>query len=179
MKWILPFALIAGPGLAQTCPDMPDRGADLSDIIAQLRVAPDADAARILTQRLWTIWTDAPDEKAQALLDEGMRKRAAFDLLGARDTLDALVEYCPHYAEGYNQRAFANYLRRDYTAALVDLDSALAIVPNHVAALSGKALTLIGLGRDEEAQQVLRQALALNPWLHERALLEEPDGTDI
>lgn len=52
-------------------------------------------------------------------------------------------------------------------------------MPTHVAALSGKALTLIGMGRDKEAQIVLRAAHALNPWLSERRLLVEPEGEEI
>ena len=53
---------------------------------------------------------------AQELLDEGhATTRRSYDFLGARDTCwTELVEYCPEYAEGYNQRAFASYLRQDY-----------------------------------------------------------------
>jgi len=46
-------------------------------------------------------------------------------------------------------------------------------------AVTGKALTRIGMGRGGEAQEVLRTALAINPWLAERALLDEPQGEDI
>ena len=135
--------------------------------------------ATALMDRLWRTWTDAPDAAAQALLDDGMARREAYDFLGARDIFDELVNYCPDYAEGYNQRAFVSFLRQDYAAALYDLDMALAILPDHVAALSGKALTLMGLQRMEEAQDVLRAAVALNPFLRERSMLVEPPGTDL
>ncbi|WP_375281598.1 tetratricopeptide repeat protein [Pseudooctadecabacter sp.] len=46
-------------------------------------------------------------------------------------------------------------------------------------ALTGKALTLIELDRNEEAQEVLRAALRINPWLAERALLDGPLDRDI
>ncbi|MEM6660474.1 MAG: tetratricopeptide repeat protein, partial [Pseudomonadota bacterium] len=51
-------------------------------------------------------------------------------------------------------------------------------------AISGRALTLLGLQRLEEARAALSQALDLNPWLSERALLApggplEPPGQDI
>ena len=36
----------------------------------------------------------------------------------AEQTLDELIAYCPDYAEGYNQRAFAEYLRFNYSAAI-------------------------------------------------------------
>lgn len=179
MKWIAPFVLCAAPAFAEQCPVVTDHSTRLDQIYTALN-APDGQAAQpSLSQELWEIWTDAPDSKAQELLEDGMRKTAANDYLGARDVLDQLIAYCPDYAEGYNQRAFANFLRRDFEAALDDLNKAIEIMPNHVAALSGKGLTLIGLGRDDEAQQALRAAVALNPWLSERSLLKEPAGQDI
>lgn len=179
MKTATILCFLAAPVLADDCPPVPDHADQLAQLHADLAQSSGQAEAQALTAQLWALWTDAPDDKAQALLDEGMRKRAGFDFLGARDVLDGLVEYCPEFAEGYNQRAFANYLRQDFSAALVDLDRALEINPQHIGALSGKGLTLLGLGRDAEAQEVLRMAVALNPWLQERALLTEPSGQDI
>lgn len=179
MKWIIPFAVAAAPAVADACPAAQDHGPRIGEIIIELGAADSARAAGSLTQELWTLWLDAPDSAAQDILDKGMAQRESADLLGSRDTLDALVAYCPDYAEGYNQRAFTSFLRRDYDAALFDLNAALAIMPNHIAALSGKGLTLMGMGRSEEGQAALRAALALNPWLAERRLITEPDGTDI
>jgi tetratricopeptide (TPR) repeat protein len=90
-----------------------------------------------------------------------------------------LIDYCPDYAEGYNQRAFVSFLTEDFEGALPDLDRTLELSPTHVGALAGKALTLLALSRQDEGQKVLKQALALNPWLSERALLSEPPGQDI
>ncbi|WP_439156379.1 tetratricopeptide repeat protein [Yoonia sp.] len=175
----LSAALAASPATAQDCPPAPDHSARTDAIIAALGAADDQADAMVLTQELWTLWTDAPDARAQDLLDEGMRKRSGYDFLGSRDTLDQLVEYCPDYAEGYNQRAFTSYMRQDFAAALYDLDRAIEINPRHIAALSGKALTLMGLGRMDAAQEVLRAAVDLNPWLRERALLIEQPGTPL
>lgn len=177
MKWFVPFCIIASPALAEVCPSAPDHSARQDAVIAELQTAPGEAQARVLTEELWELWTDAPDAQAQALLDEGMRKRSGYDFLGSRDALDQLVEYCPDYAEGYNQRAFTSFLRQDFAAALYDLEQALAINPRHIAALSGKGLTLMGLGRMDEAQEALRDAVDLNPWLQERALLTEQPGT--
>ncbi|PUB16164.1 tetratricopeptide repeat protein [Yoonia sediminilitoris] len=179
MKWIYSLCLLAAPAFAESCPPAAENSARTSQIITSLGRAQTQEQADLLGAELWALWTTAPDEPAQALLDDGMRKRSVYDFLGAQESFDRLVAYCPHYAEGYNQRAFASYLRQDYSAALIDLDKALALNPLHIAALSGKALTLIGLGRNDEAQVALREALALNPWLHERALLIGPVGTDL
>lgn len=180
MKTIIAFVLLTGPVWAQdTCPPVPDHSVERAQIMAVLAHARDVTEAQFMANRLWQIWTDAPDAKAQALLDEGMQRRLGYDFAGSRAVLDDLIAYCPDYAEGWNQRAFAAFLAQDYAAALADLDVALGIMPDHVAALSGKALTLIGMGRNDEAQVVLRDAVRLNPWLGERALLVEPPGTEL
>ena len=179
MKWILPFVLLAAPAFGETCPPVADRTAEKEALYAGLRAAQNELGAAPYNAGLWEIWLDAPDETAQALLDQGMALRRVYDFLGAVAALDKLVAYCPDYAEGYNQRAFAYFLGRDFSAALADLDRTLAIDPRHVGALSGKGLTLIELGRNEEAQVVLKEAVSLHPWLAERALITEPAGTDL
>ena len=169
---------LASPALAD-CPPPPDISQDEARLIAEIRVAPNDYAAQKISNQLWALWAKAPDEAAQALLDRGMAARVGYDFLGAIEAFDRLTAYCPDYAEGYNQRAFVNFLRQDYEAALVDLELAIERSPRHIAAIAGKALTLIGLKRDAEAQRVLREALALNPWLAERRYLTDPDATDL
>jgi len=162
--------LSAAGALAQVCPQAPDHEAALSGLMDDIRDAPNEMQAREISNKMWELWTDAPDEAAQALLDQGMRARSSYDFLVAVDAFDRLVEYCPDYAEGYNQRAFVNFLRQDFSLALADLNRALDRSPRHIAALSGKALTLLGLGEVEEARRVLAAALKMNPWLPERGL---------
>ncbi|SFR04935.1 hypothetical protein SAMN04515673_103272 [Poseidonocella sedimentorum] len=168
--------LSAAAGAA--CPPVADRSGELARLFAAVRAAPDADAAAPLTRGIWAIWAAAPDATAQEILDRGMRRREGYDFPGAVREFDRLVAYCPDYAEGYNQRAFARYLQGDYAVALTDLDAALARAPEHTGALTGKALTLIGLGRHADASPVLRAALALNPWLPERGLLPMLDAAE-
>jgi tetratricopeptide (TPR) repeat protein len=174
------FAL-AAPVRAQDgfCPALPDRTAQVDAIYSDIARAGGAAEAQFLSNQLWQIWLAAPDSRAQALLDQGMERRARGDFAGSIAILDELVAYCPDYAEGWNQRAFAAFLARDFAAALPDIDAALSREPRHLGAMTGKALTLFGLGRDDEAQEVLRAAVALNPFLAERALITEPPGEDI
>ena len=162
---------------AGACPPAPDHAVAFARLVEAIRKAPDQRRARAISNDMWALWADAPDAAAQVLLDRGMARRAAFDLAGALADFDALVAYCPDYAEGYNQRAFVNFIRKDYARALVDLNRALEFTPTHLGALSGRAMTLIALGRNEAAQHDLRVAVSLNPWLAERGLLKpEPSG---
>ncbi len=164
---------------ARACAAPPDHTDQMTALIEAVQQAPDERSARALSNQMWALWARAPDATAQEMLDRGMGLRRVFDLLSARRAFDELIVYCPTYAEGYNQRAFVHFISQDYTAALADLDRALELNPRHIAALSGKALSLFGLGRDAEGQIVLRQALALNPWLPERNLLRPPKGQEL
>lgn len=179
MKKIFALCLLTGPAFAENCPAAPDHSAAQSALYGQLQELRTPVGANDLSDALLQLWTDAPNEKAQALLDQGVRMRARSNLLGARVLLDQLIEYCPDYAEGYNQRAFTNFLAGNLDGALVDLDDALRLNPAHTGAITGKAMTLIRLGRNEEAQILLREAVDLNPWLAARSLIVEPQGTEI
>jgi tetratricopeptide (TPR) repeat protein len=173
------ISLFIGLPAFADCPAPPDISVEEARLLSEIQGVQTEMEARPVSNALWALWAKAPDEAAQALLDRGMSARSSWNFLDAIDAFDRLVEYCPDYAEGYNQRAFVNFLREDYPAALVDLDLALERHPTHVAALSGKALTLMGLGRHDEAQEVLRDALELNPWLPERGLLVKPKGEEL
>ncbi len=179
LKALILTVLIPGPAMA-ACPAAPDIERGIDRLVAQARAAPDERAARVISGRMWAYWTDAPDDRAQELLDEGMQRRESYDFDGAILAFDALVDYCPAYAEGYNQRAFANFLREDFAAALPDLDKAVELQPRHIPAISGKGLTLIRMGRIREGQVEIRRALELNPWLGERAYLTlRPESVDL
>ncbi|SHG81740.1 tetratricopeptide repeat protein [Marivita hallyeonensis] len=172
----IPFLVSAQLAVADGCPVAPDHEATLDSLYAEIQTAPNQMVARGISNQMWELWLEAPDEPSQMMLDAGLRALRVGDYLRALDQLNKLVSYCPFYAEGYNQRAFVRYLSGDFEAVLPDLDQALDINPRHTGALTGKALTLMALDRGDEAQAVLRDAVALNPWLSERALLIEPEG---
>ena len=176
MKHLFALLLVASPAFADTCPAVMDQSELQAELLAKVQAAPNEMAARPLSNQMWEIWAKAPDKVSQEWLDTGMERLRYGDYDAAIKALDALIDYCPDYAEGYNQRAYVIFLRQNFAPALADLDLAIERNPFHVAAIAGKALTLIGLGREGDAQDVLRQAIALNPWLSERRLLK---GTDL
>lgn len=178
MKALFIFLALAQPALAETCPEAPDHSVRLAELVEAARIATNEMHAAPVNIQMWELWTDAPDEVAQEMLDSGMRKRGSFDWLGAQSDFDRLVTYCPDYAEGYNQRAFINFLRGDYDAAIPDLTRALELSPTHTGALTGRALSYYALGRFREARSDLEVGLGLNPWLPERHMLADPNLKD-
>ena len=169
---------------AQGCPASADVSAELDTLFAQAREAQDFRAGQAASNAMWEVWLRAPDEAAQAVLARGMAARGSYDFKGAYEAFTRLTEYCPDYAEGWNQRAYISFLREEYAQALVDLDRALVLQPRHVAAQSGRALTLMNMGRTAEARRQMLAAVANNPWLSEKALLAKgaslgPVGDDL
>ncbi len=179
MRSILFALLMCSPAFAETCPPNPEIRDAETDVFRQLQALPNGNGAPPLSGALWALWTQAPDAWAQSLLEDGMSALRLGDYGHASQLLDELIAYCPGYAEGYNQRAFVHYLELDFASALPLLDRAEALSPRHLGVLTGKALTLIGMGRVTAAQIPLKKAVNLNPWLSERALLVEPSGTDL
>lgn len=172
MRHLIFAMTILASSAAADCPAPQDYSDELSVLFEEARAADNDIAGRDVSRKMWQVWLRAPDEAAQEVLDRGMRRRESYDFLGALEEFNRLADYCPLYAEGFNQRAFVHFLRQDFEMALVDLDTALSLSPHHVAAQSGRALTLMNLGRIEEARRQLLAALENNPWLSERFLLE-------
>lgn len=178
LTFILALALAQGAA-ADGCPVAPDHSDAMDRLYSDVQQAPNEMVARTYSDQLWELWLQAPDEPSQMILNSALSAMRVGDYLRALERLDTLVGYCPFYAEGYNQRAFVHFLRGDFPSVLPDIDQAIDLNPRHTGALTGKALTLIELGRDAEAQVVLREAVALNPWLSERFLITEPEGDDL
>ncbi|MEM1267499.1 MAG: tetratricopeptide repeat protein [Pseudomonadota bacterium] len=173
MKLVLALLLTASAAAA-TCPPVAPAGDQTAKLLTDLLKAPSEAAANQAAGGLWEIWLTAPDAEAQRLLDRAIDARRV-DLAGSEKLLDDLTVYCPDYPEGFNQRAFTRFLRQDFEGALEDIDTVLERVPHHFGALSGKALTLFALGRDDDAQDVLRRAVRVHPFLRERSLIKEPE----
>ena len=167
---ILFTALVLAPVTAVACPAQ-DLSADKEPLYQKLvETKNEADAASF-AGRIWDLYSTAPDARAQDLLDRGVRYLQRGQLDTSEELLSELVQYCPDYAEGWNQRAFARYLAGKLDGALEDLDRTLELEPRHFGALAGRGLTFLQQGRQILGQQAIRDALKVHPWLNERRLL--------
>ena len=176
---LLILILLFLPAVGFACPKLLDQQHLKDELFVQLKNTPNEAAAGRIVEKLWDVWLTAPDEKSQKTLDLGLQLHAQGQFDAAKGAYDALIEYCPDFAEGYNQRAFVYYLTGRWALALADLDRAIDLSPRHLGALSGKGLTLMQLGRQDEAQLMFREALKLNPWVPERGLVKKPKGIEL
>lgn len=145
-----------------------------------LKAAPTEADARRIENDIWMSWLDAaPTSDIRTKLDTAMQRRDSFDLKGAKDLLDEVVEEAPDYSEGWNQRAFVYFLQGNHEASLEDIERALDLEPRHFGALSGRAMILMTMGRVELGQKALREAVEIHPFLKERGMLIEEKGLDL
>lgn len=179
MRLLVLLALMAAPAAAAPCPKGPDKGPARAAVIADLQKARTAKEAANLMSEFWLIQMRAPDVRAQALLNAALAQRKQGDVSGSVDALNTLIKACPGFTEAYNQRAFDEYLLHRDKAALKDSNRVLARAPDHIGALSGKAMVLFRMGRIAEARKTLRAAVRLDPWLPERKLLKSAPGQSL
>ena len=173
------LCLMCGPALA-LCPVMPDRSVERAALIDTMRSADTIAKGQKAVDAMWAYYRTAPNEAAQEMLNGGMGAIRVGDLITAVDVLTELVGYCSTYVEGYNQLAFAYYLRGDNARSEALLKKTLELEPQHFGALSGLGLVYYRTARPALARVYLQRAVDLNPWSNERALLEQLlEGDDL
>ncbi len=177
------------PGWVAPPGDLPSAGRgertySLDTLFEGLKIAPDAESAKAIEDRIWALWMVSGSDTCNLLM--GRAKAAAdgkdYDL--AVKLLDAVIELKPGYTEGWNRRATLYFLEKDYGHALADLREVLVREPRHFGALSGIGLILQEIGDDKHALEAYRRALAINPHLENideivKTLREKVEGRDL
>ena len=135
----------------------------LDDLFAQLRTAAAPAEIEALQNGIWQVWLATGDVALDKELEAGVRALNAADYTRAIGHFDALVTTAPDFAEGWNKRATAYYLRGDYRASLADIAETLRREPRHFGALWGQAAILRQLAEPRRALRVLKQLEALCP----------------
>lgn len=171
---------IAALGLATASPSsLLAETTDLRErLFAALKTAKTEREGRLAENAIWQWWIDqAPTPEVRDAIDHGMKRRGSHDFEAAEAAFDIVVNEAPSYAEGWNQRAFARFLRDNVDGALSDLERAVELEPDHFGAWSGMYHLLIRMGRPEAANAALSRAVEIHPWLKERGMLPpDPDA---
>jgi tetratricopeptide (TPR) repeat protein len=161
-----------------------ERTFTLETLFDALKIAPDAESAKAIEDRIWAAWMVSGSDTCNLLM--GRVKAAAddkeYDL--AVKLLDAIIALKPDYMEAWNRRATIYYLKKDYGHALADIREVLVREPRHFGALSGLGLILQEIGDDRHALDAYRRALAIDPHLENlsdvvKTLSEKVEGRDI
>jgi tetratricopeptide (TPR) repeat protein len=135
----------------------------LDDLFARLQAASAPTEIEALQEGIWQIWLTPGNKVLDKHLEAGMRYLAADNYSLAISEFSAIITNAPLYAEGWNKRATAYYLRGEYRASLDDVRQTLLLEPRHFGALSGRATMLLHLGDVVGAMRALRQMERLCP----------------
>jgi tetratricopeptide (TPR) repeat protein len=161
-----------------------ERPFNLDTLFDALKIAPDAESAKAIEERIWALWMVSGSDTCNLLM--GRVKAAADDkdYELAVKLLDAVIALKPDYVEAWNRRATIYYLLKDYAHSLADIREVLAREPRHFGALSGLGLILQEIGDDRHALEAYRKALAVDPHLEHvpdavKNLREKVEGRDI
>ena len=126
---------------------------------------PDKMVNEMAEHALWSVWFRSGTPQANHELARGAQaiERRAFE--HAIKHFSRAIEICPDFAEPYNQRALANYLRENYEESVSDCAAAVERMPCHFGALAGLGHCYAHLGKAREAIDAYEKALAVNPHL--------------
>ena len=182
MAWILVVAV----GLAGSAALGGQHDKQLDSLFRRLQTTNDPLEAELVETLIWTIWQTYEGGKADVrlLMHHGDEALDLGDYKTAEAVFSQVVEMAPDFAEGWNRRATARYMKADYVGAIMDIQATLTIEPRHFGALSGLGLCYMELTEPEHALRAFQAALRVNPHLDDvrqsiEDLLEQIAGVPV
>jgi tetratricopeptide (TPR) repeat protein len=172
------------PAAKHPRPTNVDRSRNIDFLFGALKAAPDAEAAKLVENRILALWLASGSDTADLLMTRVKTAIDAKDFELAITLLSAVVEIKPDYVEAWNRRATVHFLRKDFSGAIADIRQVLAREPRHFGALAGLGMIMQEIGEEKRALEMFRRALDVHPHLQRvpdlvKALTEKVDGRDI
>jgi tetratricopeptide (TPR) repeat protein len=112
---------------------------------------------------MWSIWIRSGNEQANGHLASGMSLLEKKDVDGAIKAFSRAIAADLDFAEAYNQRAMAYYLREQFEQALADCRAAVKLCPMHFGAWAGLGHCHGALGEAGKAIECYQRARQINP----------------
>ncbi len=179
-------ALFCGLAVAETwgpataSPGSERRNNSLKEAFRELKMAPNETVSRIVMDRIWVLWMQAPDSETAEDMNRALRARGGYNLDKALGILDGMIDRHPDYAEVWNQRSYIHFLKEDFDKSLSDCETALELEPRHIGCMTGMARILIRhQGRFKAGESLLKEAMKLHPFVYEKVLLKEVPGEEL
>ncbi|MDJ0827002.1 MAG: hypothetical protein QNJ16_16025 [Rhodobacter sp.] len=156
------LASISLSAVAQEVAEPQGEAADLNQMMAELS-DPETENWQSLERRIRSEWSKSGSPAMDLLLQRGQKALEDEDYDTALEHLTALIDHAPDFAEGWNARATAYFHKKMYGPAMQDIGQALALNPNHFAAITGLAVMLQEMGYDDDALEAWRVLQAIHP----------------
>ncbi|WP_051718314.1 tetratricopeptide repeat protein [Hymenobacter sp. IS2118] len=137
----------------------------LDELFARLRLATAPAEIEAMQNGIWQLWLTTEDVAINKAMEVGMRALQAGDHGLAIEHFTRIIQVKGDFAEAWNKRATARYLRGEYRASLDDIRETLRREPRHFGALWGQAGMLRQLGDYPRALRVLVRLSGICPHL--------------
>lgn len=135
----------------------------LDRLFEQLKKDPRHASASATARMIWREWSASGSRSIDLLMSWASRAMRSQEFAKAEDLLDQVIVLKPEYAEGWNRRATLYFNKLDYSRSLADIEKTLALEPRHFGALSGLAVIMQRLNRDEDALKAWYKVLEIYP----------------
>jgi len=133
--------------------------------VARLLDDDDTRTATLAENTLWSIWFRAGDDQANLRLVRAVHLIDRGRLDQAIELLSRIIHCCPAFAEAYNQRAIACFLKSDYACSIENCKKALQLNAHHFGALACLGHAYTSLGHLYPALEAYRRSLEVHPRL--------------
>jgi len=135
----------------------------LLELFKELKSTSDIDESRKIEKIIWGVWNYSGLPEVDNLMAKGSSFLASGNHTDAIRIFDAVVALAPNFSEGWNKRATAHFLQKNFGKSMRDIAHTLRLEPRHFGALSGMGLILIEQGKNKAALKAFRLALRIHP----------------
>ncbi|GLS39606.1 hypothetical protein GCM10010869_52030 [Mesorhizobium tianshanense] len=141
------------------------REARLDQLFADLKRERNEKAAERIAARISNEWAQSGSASIDLMMQWSQKaiEDQKFDV--ALDFLDQVVTLQPAFAEGWNRRATAHFMMKNFGKSMSDIDRTLQLEPRHFGALSGLAQIMAVTGHKESALEAWQRVLGIYPML--------------
>ncbi len=135
------------------------------DALADQLADPDPIVNQMAEHALWSIWFRSGTPAANCEIKKGLDVLSQRKFDCAVRHFSRAIERAPSFAEAYNQRAIAHYLKEEYEESAQDCRATVDLMPSHFGAWAGLGHCYAHMNRHEEAITSYERALEINPHL--------------
>lgn len=136
---------------------------ELNHLFQKLKTAQSSTEIELLQADIWRVWLETGQPELDQQMAQGITAMSDQEYDEAIEHFTRIIEEQPDYAEGWNKRATAYYLRGNYKASIDDIEQTLAREARHFGALSGLVSIYRTVGDDRAALRTLEKLATIMP----------------